>query len=108
MLYLKGQGFLTMDQGGYAAGAHDPGSRGVKHFKDSFGGSPVEESNYFSPLGYVYRSLVQRRISKKALSTCGASTQYGKVTAWPFCSPRRNITVDPGLSSERIAGVRLL
>jgi len=48
--YLKEHGYETYDLGGYAKDTQDPKLRGINVFKESFGGTIVEQYNYYSPL----------------------------------------------------------
>lgn len=46
MLHFREQGILIYDFGGYAYQTNDKSLKGINNFKDSFGGTMVEESNY--------------------------------------------------------------
>lgn len=48
MLWMRDQGLKTYDFGGYAQGTTDPQLLAINYFKDNFGGTLVEESNYAS------------------------------------------------------------
>jgi lipid II:glycine glycyltransferase (peptidoglycan interpeptide bridge formation enzyme) len=57
MLYFKELGFITYDFGGYAYNTKDKSLMGINHFKDSFGGILVEESNYESYLIFAFKAI---------------------------------------------------
>jgi len=48
--YFKEHGYETYDLGGYAKDTQDPKLQGINVFKESFGGTIVEQYNYYSPL----------------------------------------------------------
>jgi hypothetical protein len=57
MLYFKEMGCLKYDLGGYAYNTNDKSLVGINSFKDSFGGSLVEESNYIPYFLFMIRRL---------------------------------------------------
>jgi hypothetical protein len=67
MHYFKEMGVLFYDFGGYAFQTHDKSLIGINNFKDSFGGTMVEESNYESCLIFAARELKNRlsRLTRK-------------------------------------------
>jgi len=48
--YFKEHGYETYDLGGYAKDTQDLKLQGINTFKESFGGTIVEQYNYYSPL----------------------------------------------------------
>ena len=57
MIYFKRLGCLTYDNGGYAYNTKDISLQGINNFKDGFGGTLVEESNYIPYIVYIYKKV---------------------------------------------------
>lgn len=57
MVYFRDHGYATYDLGGYAVDTQDHALGGVNKFKDNFGGTLVEESNYVPYWIYFSREI---------------------------------------------------
>ncbi|MEE1946848.1 hypothetical protein VRU48_17110 [Pedobacter sp. KR3-3] len=68
IVYFQSIGIIEYDMGGYAKDSTDKSLQGINKFKDSFGGTLVEEYNYypsyFSTIESVYLS-VKKLFTKK-------------------------------------------
>lgn len=58
-LYFKDLGYHFFDLGGYAYNSDNESLKGINRFKDGFGGTMVEESNYESLPVYVIKTIKQ-------------------------------------------------
>jgi FemAB family len=67
MLYFRERGIHYLDIGGYAPATDDSKMQGINHFKDSFGGQLLEESNYTSYPVFLYRLIANgfRSVSRQ-------------------------------------------
>ncbi len=59
MIFFKEHGFLAYDFGGYAINTKNKALEGINKFKDGFGGTLIEESNYEAYLIYLGKRLKQ-------------------------------------------------
>ena len=58
--FFKEHDYEIYDLGGYAKDTQDPKLHGINDFKESFGGTIVEQYNYYSPLYALVARLIKR------------------------------------------------